>query len=113
MIAEAEADLTPAEGWLLGRAEDGAIPADAIEARDPADTALLRQALVQLSDKGLVEGLDPPARLSPKGVTIRFDLNNARRRGLESLCSDWEPDDPELDAMITRLAEELARTGQA
>jgi hypothetical protein len=31
---------------------------------------------------------------------------------LESLCSDWEPDDPELDAMIVRLSEELAHSGQ-
>jgi drug resistance transporter, EmrB/QacA subfamily len=113
VIAEAEADLTPAEGWLLGRARDGTIPADAIEARDPSDALLLRQALGQLKKQGLVESGDPPARLTPKGVTIRFDLNRARRRGLESLCADWEPDDPELDAAITRLSEELARSGQA
>ena len=93
--------------------ERGARQVAAASDATSATRRLFASALVQLSDKGLVEGLDPPARLSPKGVTIRFDLNNARRRGLESLCSDWEPDDPELDAMITRLAEELARTGQA
>ena len=112
MIAQAEADLTPAEAWLLGRAQDGTIGADAVEARDPANSVILRQALGQLETRGLVETSDPPTRLTPYGVTIRFDLLEARQRSLESLCSDWEPDDPELDAMIVRLSEELAHSGQ-
>ena len=113
VIAQAEADLTPAEAWLLGRAQDGTIGADAVEARDPANSVILRQALGQLETRGLVETSDPPTRLTPYGVTIRFDLLEARQRSLESLCSDWEPDDPELDAMIVRLSEELAHSGQA
>jgi hypothetical protein len=112
VIADAEADLSPAEGWLLGRAKDGTIPPDALEARDPANSLILEQALGQLATKGLVESSDPPGRLTPKGVTVRFDLLRARQRSLESLCADWEPDDPEVDAMIVRLSEELAHSGQ-
>jgi hypothetical protein len=36
----------------------------------------------------------------------------ARQRGLESLVSDWEPEDPELDAVIAQLCEELDQRPQ-
>jgi hypothetical protein len=107
VIRDAHVDLSPAEGWVLGRAEDGAIGPDALGARDPADRLTLQQALGQLSTRGLVESPDAPARLSAAGLEIRRDLMSARQRSLESLVSDWEPEDPELDAVIAQLCEEL------
>jgi EmrB/QacA subfamily drug resistance transporter len=110
VIEEAEAELSPAEGWVLGRARDGTITADALEARDPADAQLLRQSLAQLRTRGFVESSEPPARLTPSGLEIRRQLMSARERGLESLVADWKPEDPRLDAMIARLSEELAHS---
>ena len=110
VIADADVDLTPAEGWVLGRARDGTIDPTALEARDPADRQTLKLALGQLSDRGLVESPDPPSRLSASGLEIRRELISARQRGLEDLVSDWEPEDPQLDAAIARLCEELDYT---
>ncbi|MDX6615269.1 MAG: hypothetical protein QOD60_360 [Solirubrobacterales bacterium] len=107
VIEEAEVDLTPAEGWVLGSAQDGAIAAGALEARDPVNTPLLLEALEGLSDRGCVEGTDPPARLTPSGEAVRRELMVARQRSLNLLVADWEPEDPEVDAMIARLCEEL------
>jgi MFS family permease len=107
VIDEAKVDLTPAEGWVLGSARDGAIPASALEARDPADTPLLVTALAGLSDRGCVEGTDPPAVLTESGEAVRRELMIARRHSLTLLVADWEPEDPELDAMIARLSEQL------
>jgi hypothetical protein len=73
---------------------------------------ILREALGDLGTRGLVERSDPPARLTASGQEIRRDLVSARQRRLEYLVSDWEPEDPEVNAMIARLSEELAHSGQ-
>ena len=112
VIADAHVDLTPAEGWLLGRAAAGRIAPDALETRDPADGVILREALGQLSSRGLVESPDPPAALTASGQEIRRSLIGARQRSLESLVADWQPEDPRVDAMIARLSEELAHSVQ-
>lgn len=74
---------------------------------------ILRQALGQLRTRGLVESSDPPARLTASGQEIRGSLMSARQRSLEYLVADWQPEDPRVDAMIVRLSEELAHSGQA
>jgi hypothetical protein len=107
VIEEAKVDLTAAEGWVLGRARGGTIGANAVEARDPADTQLLLEALERLSDRGCVAGADPPAVLTAAGKEVRRELMVARQMSLALLVSDWEPEDPEVDAMIARLSEEL------
>jgi hypothetical protein len=112
VIEEAALDLSPAEGWVLGRAQDGTVGADALEARDPADRLTLEQALGQLRTRGLVESPDAPAPLSAAGVETRRDLMSARQRSLKSLVSDWEPEDPKLDAVIAQLSEELGQRPQ-
>jgi hypothetical protein len=60
-----------------------------------------------------VESSDPPARLTASGQEIRSSLMSARQRSLEYLVADWQPEDPRVDAMIVRLSEELAHSGQA
>jgi EmrB/QacA subfamily drug resistance transporter len=111
VIAEAEVELTPAEVWLLGRAVDGAIPADAVEAADPSDRVRLAEAVERLLGRGLAEP-DPAAAagLTAAGLALRERLLAARQRGLVSLVADWESEAPELDAMIERLAGELGRS---
>jgi EmrB/QacA subfamily drug resistance transporter len=112
VIAEAEVELTPAEVWLLGRAADGAIPADALEAGEADDRGRLRQGIERLHGRGLVESAEAPARLTDAGVAVRRRLLAAREQCLTTLVDDWESEAPELDAMIARLAEELCRSDQ-
>jgi len=59
----------------------------------------------------MVDG-DDGLRLTTTGVELRGRLHEARCRRLVVLVADWEPESPEVDAMIERLAEELARTAE-
>jgi EmrB/QacA subfamily drug resistance transporter len=109
VIDEAEVELTPAEVWLLGRAADGTIGRDALEAEDPADRARLAAAVERLRERGIVEGAAAPARLTAAGTAVRERLLAARQRSLNTLVADWEPESPAVDAMIERLCEELSQ----
>jgi hypothetical protein len=109
VILEAHVELTPAEAWLLGRADGGMIAAELLEVSDPGDRDTLGRALAQLGDRGFCASADAPTRLTASGQAIRRDLLEARRRSLEYLVADWEPEDPELDAVIGKLAEELGQ----
>jgi EmrB/QacA subfamily drug resistance transporter len=109
VIEDANVDLTPAEAWLLGRADGGLIAAEVLEVPDPGDRLALQQGLVQLRGRGLIESSDPPAPLTTAGQATRRELIAARRRSFEYLVSDWRPEDPELDAAVARLSEELAQ----
>jgi len=40
---------------------------------------------------------------------VRARLVDARQEELAALVADWDPESPEVDAMIARLASELAR----
>lgn len=112
VIAEAEVELAPAEVWLLGRAEGGTIPASATEVGEAADRALLGRGMAQLCGRGLIEAEQAPARLTQAGLAVRERLLAARQECLSALVADWEPEAPELDAMIERLAGELHRSQQ-
>ena len=97
---------------MLGSAEDGAIAAGALEARDPANTPLLLEALEGLNDRGCVEGTGSagaPDRFRRGGQAGTDDRQAAE---LNLLVADWEPEDPELDAMIARLCEQLTHSGR-
>ncbi|HEY0317721.1 MAG TPA: MDR family MFS transporter [Solirubrobacterales bacterium] len=107
VIEQADVELSPAEVWLLGRAVDGAIPQDALEAASDEDRRRLWEGLERLRGRGLVEAVEP-SRLTPEGAAIRSRLLEARRRSLTELVADWEPEAPEVDSMIARLSEELA-----
>ena len=107
VTARAGVDVTPAEAWLVGRSEDGEIPAAALEGRTAQSTELLATAAGRLRERGLVEpeGL----RLTATGRDVRARLVDARQEELAALVADWDPESPEVDAMIARLASELAR----
>jgi hypothetical protein len=109
VIDEADVDATAAEAWLLGRARDGHIPGDVLEGPDIEAREALAAGAARLRSRRLVEG-DGDLRLTAAGADLRGRLLDARCRRLESLVADWEPESPEVDAMIERLAEELART---
>jgi EmrB/QacA subfamily drug resistance transporter len=106
VVGEAEVELTPAEAWLLTRARDGVITADALEARDEEGTTRLREGLVRLRSRELVAE-EEPAALTAAGTAIRQRLLEARHRCLTALVADWDSEAPEVDALIARLCEEL------
>jgi len=106
VIEEADVMATPAEAWLLGRARDGRIPGDALVVRDGDAREALAEGAARLQERGLVDG-DGELQLTASGADLRNRLMEARCRRLSSLVADWEPESPEVDAMITRLAEEL------
>jgi EmrB/QacA subfamily drug resistance transporter len=109
VLDDAQLDLTPAEGLVLARAHDGLVPASALQAADPANTPLLIAGLEGLAERGLVAHAPAPARLTESGVDVWRQLLTARERRLRSLVADWEPEDANVDAMIARLCDELAR----
>jgi len=109
VIEKAHVELSPAEVWLLGRAVGGAIPGDALEVGSEEDRRQLREGFERLRGRGLIEAGGGPDRLKPAGAAIRRRLLEARQRSLTELVADWEPESPEVDAMIARLSEELAR----
>jgi len=113
VIEEADVELTPAEVWLLGRAVDGAIPAEALEVGDATDRARLAEGVERLRELGMVEPApEAAARLTGAGLAVREQLLAARQRSLTTLVADWESEAPELDAMIARLSGELSRADQ-
>jgi EmrB/QacA subfamily drug resistance transporter len=109
LIEKAHVELSPAEVWLLGRAMGGAILGDALEVGSEEDRRQLREGFERLRGRGLIEAGEAPYRLTPEGAAIRRRLLEARQRSLTELVADWEPESPEVDAMIVRLSEELAR----
>jgi hypothetical protein len=108
VTARAGVDVTPAEAWLIGRSEEGAIPAAAFEGRTAEGTELLASAGDRLRERGLVEPDGP--RLTATGRDVCARLVSARQEELAALVADWDPESPEVDAMIARLARELARS---
>jgi EmrB/QacA subfamily drug resistance transporter len=112
VIAEAGVEVTPAEAWLLGRADGGAVREETIAAvRHEEDRQRLREGVARLRERGLLARgeLDGAVPLSDAGQRVRAQLLAARCSSLESLVADWSPESPEVDAMIERLAEELGR----
>jgi hypothetical protein len=56
---------------------------------------------------------DSSLQLTETGLGVRDELMAARERRLAALVADWEPESPEVDAMIARLSEELHRNEPA
>ena len=110
---DAEVDLNPTETWLLGRSEGPAIhPGAAEDVERHDDRRRLRDALIGLRERGLLEAAPEHGEALPltaEGLEVRERLQQARCRRLTDLVADWEPQDPELDAVIERLASELGQ----
>jgi hypothetical protein len=106
VIDEADVDATPAEAWLLGRARNGRIPGGALDTGDRDVRERLAKGAARLLTRGLVDR-NGELQLTETGAHLRNQLLEARCRRLTSLVADWEPETPEVDAMIGRLAEEL------
>jgi EmrB/QacA subfamily drug resistance transporter len=106
VIDEADVAATPAEAWLLGRSRDGRIPGDALESADSDARERLAEGAAGLLSRGLVHR-NGELQLTEAGADLRNQLLEARGRRLTSLVADWEPETPEVDEMIERLAEEL------
>jgi len=100
-------DLTPTEAWLVGRSEGGEIPVAALEGSTAEASSLLAAGRDRLRERGLLaaDGLE----LTATGRTACARLIRARRERLAELVADWEPESPEVDAMIERLSRELGR----
>ncbi len=109
-IAErAGVNLSPIECWVLGRVDDGsAHDPRALAARAKVDHRRVVAAIAELGHLGLVSA-DGPLRVTEPGEHVLAELRASWRLELEDLVADWRPDDdPELEPLITRLADELA-----
>ncbi len=101
-------DVTPAEAWLLGRVENGALPRATADTGNATDRTQLAAGLAGLEERGLVTPADTGTLLlTETGVAARGQLMAAREHRLKGLVADWEPESPEVDAMIAQLSEEL------
>ena len=106
-VDAAGVDLSPGQAWLLVQGEEGAALHDpeAIAAGRPIEPARVRALLAELDERALTDD----ARLTPAGHATAARLIDARREGLTSLVADWEADDdPRVNDVIARLANELA-----
>jgi EmrB/QacA subfamily drug resistance transporter len=105
-VHRAGVDLSPGASWALLRL--GAPDAPSVEnlaARPHVREERLLAACEELRGLGLLEGERP----TEAGRATRERLVAARTDGLRILVADWEPDDnPELDPLLRRLADELA-----
>jgi EmrB/QacA subfamily drug resistance transporter len=110
VIERSEVELSPAEAWLLGRARDGEIPTQCLYGGDEETTTRLWAGAQALRERGLLaaDG-DPRAmKLTAAGAAVQSRVADARCEALRSLVADWEPESPEVDAMIERLGATLA-----
>jgi hypothetical protein len=105
-VARAGVDLSPSASWALLRlgAPDPITVTEAA-ALPHVDAGRLADAVAELRGAGLLDGERP----TPAGVAMRERLVAARTLGLRTLVADWQPDEnPELDPLLRRLADELA-----
>jgi hypothetical protein len=97
-------DLAPGAAWLLVQADRGHEPR-AVAAERGLDDAWLETQLATLGDRGLLDDGVP----THEGRVTAMRLLGARRDCLTSLVADWTPDDdPRVNDVIRRLADELA-----
>jgi EmrB/QacA subfamily drug resistance transporter len=110
-VAEADLDVPPGGAWLLVRRAEGRSLADpaALAADGPLDADTVRLRLEQLRERGLIAGDE----LTPHGREATVRLLAARRRCLSQLVADWQPESPQLDEVVDRLARSLAADAPA
>lgn len=129
-------DLTPEEAWVLGQAEGGRLMPTVFKEKNRESVEKLEAVVTRLQDRCLVCGpveseaelpggdgpgtaqgaespFEAPFAVTDEGQKMLDRLNAARRERLTELVSDWQPDSPEVDAMIHRLADELGEVEPA
>jgi EmrB/QacA subfamily drug resistance transporter len=105
-VARAGVDLSPSASWALLRlgAPDPITVSEAA-ALPHVDVGRLMIAVEELRAAELLDGERP----TEAGHAMRVRLVAARTDGLRMLVADWQPDEnPELDPLLRRLADELA-----
>jgi EmrB/QacA subfamily drug resistance transporter len=108
--ARAGVELSPSAAWLLLRAGAPDAPPDLTELKElpHVNPSAFDAAHAELHDRGhLAHGVPG---LTATGVATRDQLVAARTDCLRTLVEDWNPaEHPELEPLLRRLAEELAR----
>ncbi len=109
-IAErAGVDISPGAIWALVRIDEhGAARARAIAEQDGIEPARIAKVVGELRDRGLIIGEDGGGQLTPAGQEQAERVVSARRQLLAEALADGTADrDPEVTALLTRLAREL------
>jgi EmrB/QacA subfamily drug resistance transporter len=98
-------DVPPGVAWFILRAPDPS-ELDGIRELPHVGAAAFDAAVAEARERGWYD----EAGLTEPGYLLRGKLVNARTDCLRELIDDWEPaGNPEVDAMLERLAHELAR----
>ena len=109
-IAErAGVDISPGAIWALVRIDEhGFGPARELAEQDGVDPVRIAEVVGELRERGLIGGEDGERQLTPSGREHTERVVTARRELLvEALADDSADRNPELAALLHRLAREL------
>jgi EmrB/QacA subfamily drug resistance transporter len=110
-IAEmAGVDLSPGAIWALVRIEEhGSARARAMAERDGVTASRINDVVAELRERHLITGEDGEAQLTSAGSDQAARIVAARRQALADALADENAErDPELSALLHRLARELS-----
>jgi hypothetical protein len=108
----AKLNLSAPELWMLARlGERAPLTQASLSAGLGVPLQDLEAPLQELCNRKIVKKSElGELRLTALGLEMRNRLTEARRKGLTDLLARWEPDKhPDVLALLTRLAETLAR----
>jgi len=108
----AKLNLSAPELWMLARlGERAPLTQASLSAGLGVPLQDLEAPLQELCNRKIVKKSElGELRLTALGLEMRNRLTEARRKGLTDLLARWEPDKhPDVLALLTRLAESLAR----
>jgi hypothetical protein len=117
LVRRAGVDLSAAGAWLLVRLhEDAAADVDALATSYDIPQDVAWSALRELVGHRMVlegaatDGEQPPRTVTPEGHEVAERLIATRRAAIAELCQEWPSDEnPDLSALMTRLARDLLR----
>jgi EmrB/QacA subfamily drug resistance transporter len=110
IAARAGVDLSPGAVWALVRFSSYGIPGALTMARSQQiDEQRIAEVRAELRERGLVQGEDDDARLTPAGVASADQLVSARREELRATLEDPAAHrEPEVRRLLERLCVELS-----
>ncbi len=110
VAARAGLEISPGAVWGLVRFSSYGIPGTVAMARSQQiDEQRIEAVRAELRERGLIEGDEEAARLTPAGVAAAGELVDARRQELRAAVND--PDahrEPEVQQLLERLCVELS-----